>query len=839
MVDWAKLSKSNSRIKPSNPINIYDELDRVSTTGPLRDTQKTILKEWYYNCRDRSDLIIKMHTGEGKTLVGLLILQSKLNSNNAPCVYVCPNSYLVNQVCTDAKKFGIPVCIVGDDRELPDDFISGRKILIVNAHKMFNGLSKFEQSKSYFGTIDTVILDDSHACIDVIRDASTIKILKNDLCSGDLYVKLFNLFRDDLAKQGEGTLVAMENGKDASGFMVVPFWNWIDKKSKIIELLNEYANINCVKFSLPIVRDSIEDCICCIGSSKIEISQYNPTVKYFKSFSDAKQRVLMSATTQDDSYSIKCLQFSADAVRNPLMCTSQKWYGEKMILIPSLISKECDEDSVRTYVKSLKDEDYGILVIVPSNKKAELYDSEDVAKSNDIESRITTIKENQQGFVVVVNRYDGIDMPDDSCRVLLLDSMPYSDTLLDRYEEKCRSSSRMINKRLAQKIEQGFGRGVRGEKDYCAILIIDSKLVKFIKSTTTDSLFSSQTRKQIEIGLNMAETFAAEESNGLDVVADLICNCIQRNDGWKQYYRLSMDKIDVEENDIDFCDMFEEEREIEQMHSSKNHRALDKLQYYSDKCKDSLEKGWYLQELARFNYLEGNKIKSMELQQSAFEKNENLMRPESIKYKKMGSFYEKRNLEIIDYVCSYTSINEFKLQMDCVLSNLAFTSDPDDFEHSLLEVGKLLGFISQRPEKQCGFGPDNLWKVQLGRYFLFECKNGVKSERQFICKSESAQIDHSCIWFKSQYPMEFVEPYLIHPTRYLEYDAQLDEHVRVITPNKLKSLNENISFMVNELCTYNPRDLTTELVQRILEVNKLNPIDFSLRYSDKPEGDHS
>ena len=42
-----------------------------------------------------------------KTLIGLLILQSKINSGEGPCLFICPNIYLVKQVRRDAKKFGI------------------------------------------------------------------------------------------------------------------------------------------------------------------------------------------------------------------------------------------------------------------------------------------------------------------------------------------------------------------------------------------------------------------------------------------------------------------------------------------------------------------------------------------------------------------------------------------------------------------------------------------------------------------------------------------------------------------------------------------------------------
>lgn len=45
-----------------------------------------------------------------------------------------------------------------------------------------------------------------------------------------------------------------------------------------------------------------------------------------------------------------------------------------------------------------------------------------------------------------------------------MDSLPYFDSLADRYEEQACPNSELINKRIAQKIEQGIGRGVRGEK---------------------------------------------------------------------------------------------------------------------------------------------------------------------------------------------------------------------------------------------------------------------------------------------------------------------------------------------------------------------------------------
>lgn len=143
MVDFKRKLTLGKVSRKTEPQELYKTLDRKSVAGPLRPAQEYILNEWYQNHHDDKDLVIKLHTGEGKTLIGLLILQSMINSKEGPCLYVCPNIYLVTQVCEEAEKFGIPYCIIGDDKEIPDEFLSGEKILITHAHKIFNGKSVF------------------------------------------------------------------------------------------------------------------------------------------------------------------------------------------------------------------------------------------------------------------------------------------------------------------------------------------------------------------------------------------------------------------------------------------------------------------------------------------------------------------------------------------------------------------------------------------------------------------------------------------------------------------------------------------------------------------------
>jgi replicative superfamily II helicase len=55
-----------------------------------RDVQSQVWSKWFER-RDKQNLIVKMNTGGGKTVVGLLILKSSLNEGKSPAVYICPD----------------------------------------------------------------------------------------------------------------------------------------------------------------------------------------------------------------------------------------------------------------------------------------------------------------------------------------------------------------------------------------------------------------------------------------------------------------------------------------------------------------------------------------------------------------------------------------------------------------------------------------------------------------------------------------------------------------------------------------------------------------------------
>lgn len=838
MIDFKKKLSSGKVDRKTDPLELYKTLDRKSVAGPLRPAQEIVLNEWYNDYHDNKDLIIKLHTGEGKTLIGLLILQSMINSKEGPCLYVCPNIYLVAQVCAEAKKFGIPYCTIGDDKQISDEFLSGEKILITLAHKIFNGRSVFGTDNNYV-PVGTVILDDSHACIDVIKDAFTVSIYKSK--NENLYQRFLSLFNDDLSEQGEGSYIDIQAG-DYETFMPVPYWSWMDKKTEVLKILSEFSNNDSIKYVWPLMRDRIKEYNCFISGTKIEISPYNANVGVFGSFSNAKHRILMSATTQDDSFFVKGLSFSVDAVKSPLVSTNQKWSGEKMLVLPSLISDNCDRDLVVTKFSKMENSKFGMVALVPSTKRADHYKSLGaiITDRTNIFSEIERLKKGDFSRVVVINnRYDGIDLPDESCRILIIDSMPFFDNLSDRYEEKCRPNSEFINKRIAQKIEQGIGRGVRGEKDFCAILIVGADIVKFMRSMTTNKYFSAQTRKQIDIGLEIAKMAQEEqnpEDNSIKPIISLIKQMIDRDEGWKEYYISEMNTIEDTPDKSSMHEQLLEELRIEKLFCDEEYeKACASMQKLIDSLPcDKLEHGWYLQLLARYTY-PISKENSILLQKSAFKSNPQLLKPKTgIEYTKVSYIHENRLSRIRAFLNSHASYGELSLSVDAILDNLSFGMEAEKFESALKSIGDLLGFVSQRPDEEIRKGPDNLWCGINNQYLFFECKSEVEETRGEINKHEAGQMNNHCAWFEEQYGDETkVGRFMIIPTKDLSYYGDFTHDVRIIRRGKLKKLKDNIKKFIKELKPYDLSDLSDETLQRLIDLYELNALDFINAYSEE------
>lgn len=836
MVDFKKRLDKKIIEKKIHPCEIYETLDRASDKGPLRPAQESVLNEWFDGYKNKRDIIVKLHTGQGKTLIGLLMLQSRINQNTGPAIYLCPDNYLIEQTCQQAESFGISYTT--SEGDLPDDFIDGKSILVTTVSKIFNGITKFGLGNKYT-PVSTIVMDDSHACIEIIKDACKITLKKDE----EPYSKILSLFESELEKQGAGTLADIIN-KDYESFLPIPYWDWQDKHSEVVKILSEHKDLREMKFKWPILKDIIKDCQCIISGDSLEISPYITPLETFGSYFKAEHRIFMSATLTDDAFLIKGLGLDVKTIENPLCYKDEKWSGEKMILMPSLIDSSLKESQIiEKFAKPRDGRRYGIVVFTPSFKASEIWEKfgSTIAKKETIKNEIEYLKnKNFEKTLVIANRYDGIDLPDNSCRILIFYSKPYADTLIDRYLESCRSNSNVIAIKKAQTIEQGLGRGVRGEKDYCAIILTGIELIKFIRRKSTMKYFSQQTRMQIEIGLKIAEYAKEDIKSGVapsKALQRLIEQLLERDDGWKEFYNERMNAISEEDKQRTILNIFESERKADLKYLNGDYlRGVEILQKIIDEYVTSDEdKGWYLQEMARFIH-PYSKSESNKHQINAHKKNRSLFKPkEGMKITTTASISLRRIENIIKWIQNFTNFEELQIELDSILSHLRFGVRSDTFEKAFSDLGNALGFVTERPDKEWGEGPDNLWKVKDNQYLLVECKNKVHLSRNSITKDETGQMNNACAWFKRNYPSAEVRGIMIVPTNQVNKAGGFNEKVEIMRKRNLGKLTENVHKFFMEFKYLDPKDLPEKKIQELIDLHKLNVDNLLNDYSEKPQ----
>jgi len=171
-IKYDTTSSGQSADTVTDPQKLFQALPaKAKKYAYLRDVQGDVLGKWYASPKTH-DAVIKMNTGGGKTIVGLLLLKSCLNEGVGPAVYVAPDHYLCSQVEKEAADLGLKT--TSEPRSA--DFQAGRAILIAPIHVVFNGMSKFGVGANHDIQIGTIVIDDAHACLAIVEQQFTLRI---------------------------------------------------------------------------------------------------------------------------------------------------------------------------------------------------------------------------------------------------------------------------------------------------------------------------------------------------------------------------------------------------------------------------------------------------------------------------------------------------------------------------------------------------------------------------------------------------------------------------------------------------------------------------------------
>jgi replicative superfamily II helicase len=798
VVDFKKLREAKKQQAVIDPLEIFQRLPKSARIKDLYRSQVEVLQSWFAN-RTRQDHVLKLHTGGGKTLVGLLIAQSTLNEISEPALFIVPNKQLVSQALDKASEYSIPA--VPYEKPFPEEFSNAKSVMVATYAALFNGKSKFGLRGGEVVRLGCVIVDDAHVGSGILRDQFTIRLPREeDDKPTELYETITTLFRQGFKDVGRhGTFDDVVSGGDYS-VLEVPYWSWQKKLDEVQALLRDNAG---GKYELEWVflRDHLKHCHCLITKDGIAITALLPLVDLIPSFSECGRRIFMSATIPDDSEIIRAFDASSESLQNPLTSKSVAGISERMILVPELMQVKISDmpGTIKKLAENASKAKYSTVILVPSGYAAAAW--QDVAEYPNTPELVEAALKNlvggkTHGPIVLANRYDGIDLLDDACRVLILAGLPRAVGEYETYRANSFVGATSLNRAIAQKIEQGMGRAARGPGDYCVVLITGRDLVAWLGKEANLRFLTTSTYAQLEMGVEVSKSISQRGE-----FAGTMNRCLSRERGWVKYHAETLADLTLKTVvETDAIDSATTERGALQLWRDGYHeKAIAKLTKRADNPKtDKPERGWLFQFAAKIALDWGEKDLADELQQRAYADNRNLLRPLSGLAKVEVLFPGEQAEAITNRIGPFRFKRGYIAEFEEVVSFLVPTASSDQFESSLCELGSILGFEASRPEKTLGNGPDVLWLISRQVGLIIETKSR-KNKANALTKGQHGQLLVAENWFKEQYAKLSGIRVSVHPN-VTATKKSVPSKTKALTLTKLNELVTETRNLIVSLC---------------------------------------
>jgi len=766
-----------------------------------------------------------MNTGSGKTVIGLLILKSCLNEDKGPVVYLVPNNQLKAQVQSTADGLGL--AWTNDVRD--PIFRQSQAILITTVHAMFNGKSLFglRGAARRSVRVGTVVVDDAHACIPIIEHQFSMSIPAD----APQYKELINLFGDSLKAQSLTGYSAI-TCREGSHAVPVPYWEWQPKHEPAFQIFNSFAQepeLNGdAQFTWPMIREHLKFCDVTFSPQQVEVRLPYPDLDVAPSFVQASRRIYMTATLADDSILTTRMGVAPECVTDPVVPASASDLGDRIILTPIETSRQVKLREVRASAKRWA-ERYNVVVIVPSRQRSTEWSdvTSEIHDRDSMESIVEKLNQGHVGLVVLIARYDGVDLPGEACRVLIIDGLPERYTPFEQVEATALGGTETMDLWQIQRIEQGMGRGVRSTDDYCAVLLLDPRLVERLYADDSRARLSPATRAQYKLSASFS---ASGRGKAMTFFDEAIEAFLRRESKWVNASKKAVSEVVYDHLAEVPAEVTAERKAFELALSGRVQDAASELRGIYDKISDSKLRGWVKQRGASYlNLVDPESAR--ELQRSARIDNNFILKiPNEVSNRKLSA-NANQAAAATDYMSAkYSTARNFEVGIEALLRDLTPSAERGSykrFEAAFETLGLLLGFDSSRPDQETGVGPDNYWAIGGGKHWVVEAKSEAQAE--YISREYLEQLSHSADWFESENNGRIVTqiPILIHPSRTPNWDAVSRQGAVVMTFERLGALRDAVEGFATALTSGErfrvQADVQTNLQHFQLTAGQLTP----------------
>ncbi|MBA8963896.1 hypothetical protein JOJ86_005868 [Rhodococcus percolatus] len=511
----------------SAPVAVFDDPESLyralalTNEGPenLWSHQADVLRSWNdEKLRSEADIALELPTGAGKTLVGGLIGEYRRRKFQERVAYLCPTRQLARQTAKKLTDYGIPNVLLVN--EVQSWNIADRARYNSAAAIAVSVYSHVFNSNPALNNAELLLLDDAHAAEGYVANPWKMQISRKDDESAylDVLATLANAMDPFVF---ERLRTNSPSGRASTVYLASPLGvsaNAMQVERVLSAAVAQGKVSTSARHAWKFLEGHIEHCLIYVTGRDLLIRPLIvPTVQH-AAFNNPARRVYMSATLGSGGE----LERSFGRRKITRIPIPKGWEkqgtGRRFFSFPELTSDlSTDEEKLNEFISETIKRAGRAIVLSPDNRTADAFvaskvpDGFDTLRADEVEENLDVFVENSSAVLVLTNRYDGIDLPDKDCRLVILNGLPANGDLQEQFLHKSLGAVEVLQERIRARIMQGSGRATRNSRDYAAVLVLGSDLTSYLTNLDVQGAMHPEVHAELEFGLENSIDTTSDE----------------------------------------------------------------------------------------------------------------------------------------------------------------------------------------------------------------------------------------------------------------------------------------------------------------------------------------
>jgi hypothetical protein len=812
-VEKGKLSGLNltprKRERQTDPEKLFRSLTLRGGVENIWEPQAAALRQWHAK-RAESRTILEMNTGGGKTLIALLIAQSLVNETRGKVLYVCPTIQLIEQTRVQARQCGLETAAYyGGTWKDQDVFTESRGPCVTNYAALCNGKSIFRREQP-----DALILDDAHVASPSIRSSFTLRFKAQT----DLFTEIVSLFRPYFEKAGNAQQLASLQDGDPIPLLFVPSFEVNRRWQQLTKLLKD-GEVDDEKSTLFVwehLKDRLDRCCVFITASAVEITPADPPINALPQLSNCPRVIYMTATLPSP---VQFARTFGQIAPNVIRPEGKSGEAQRLFVFAEGETDEEQREWTKRLIRSRKS-----CIIGASSTHAEQWTDEATLYVGDTgNAGLEQFKQAQPPKkLVMAARYDGIDLPGDSCRVLVLDGLPLGSLMIDRFMDEVLHVEGIRASSTAIRVTQAIGRIFRSNTDHGVVILCGTDLQKWVSSPQNQAHLPDLLQRHLQFALELRKLV----KTGQTTYEDLMNGILTGDPEWDRLYS-EISEYDAEERPAPpgwlITAAGNENAAFGLLWNGNLPGAAQHFALLADEV-ESHDRGlgaWYRHWLGFAQERLSQPVPALQSYTTAANERGQLGRPKVLSTTVIASDSAKTPGVQAKAIASLAqNLASAQKTLAKVKRDLVYGNDTKPAEAALHDMGQMLGFSASRPDntKPKKTGPDVLWRfAPTNAGIALELKTDKKTGSQYTKKEDIGQFHDHVQYLAKKHTGETFLKVIVGRLLTVSRESNPPDDLRIIELEEFQKLAHRVSELYVFINASTDGDTLPVRAQRFIE----------------------